>query len=75
MTPIVIHNLPLPTEQALHRQARRHNRTVEQEVRQILADALPRARPPLVDLVATRDGANVTFDPDRLRLTVRMPQP
>ncbi len=70
---IVIRRLPEGTKAALKARADMHQRSVEAEVREILAAALQRERLTLVDLLAHDDGADIDFDPPRLGLAGRTP--
>ena len=73
MERILIRNLPAGPKLELKRRAARHHRSVEAEVREILADALAQEPPTLVDLLGTDEGADIEFEPERLGLTARMP--
>lgn len=68
---ILIRNLPAGTKAALKARAEQHRRSVEAEARQILADALEREPVTLVDLLASDEGADIDFEPERLGLTAR----
>jgi antitoxin FitA len=50
-------------------------RSVEAEAREILADALEREPITLVDLLATDEGADIEFEPERLGMSARTPEP
>ena len=71
---ILIRNLPAGTKAALKMRAEQHRRSVEAEAREILADALERDPVTLVDLLATDEGADIEFEPERLGLTARTPE-
>ncbi|WP_370615156.1 FitA-like ribbon-helix-helix domain-containing protein [Mumia qirimensis] len=71
MEQILIRNLPPGTKAALKARAKSHHRSVEAEAREILADALEREPATLVDLLSTDEGADIDFEPERLRLTAR----
>lgn len=73
MEQILIRNLPAGTKAALKARAEQHRRSVEAEVREILADALEREPVTLVDLLGTDEGADIEFEPERLGLTARTP--
>lgn len=70
---ILIRNLPAGTKAALRARATQHQRSVEAEARDILADALDRVPITLVDLLGTDEGADIEFEPERLGLTARTP--
>ena len=74
MEQILIRNLPAGTKAALKMRALQHRRSVEAEAREILADALERDPATLVDLLATDEGADIEFEPERLGLTARTPE-
>lgn len=71
MEQILIRNLPPGTKAALKARAKQHHRSVEAEAREMLADALEREPATLVDLLSTDEGADIEFEPERLRLTAR----
>ncbi|MEJ7635591.1 Arc family DNA-binding protein [Aeromicrobium sp.] len=73
MEQILIRNLPAGTKAALKARAEQHRRSVEAEAREILADALEREPLTLVDLLASDEGADIDFEPERLGMTVRTP--
>lgn len=75
MEQILIRNLPPGTKAKLKARAAQHHRNTEAEVRAILADALAREPVTLVDLLGTDEGADIEFEPDRLGLTARVPEP
>ena len=54
--------------------AESHRRSVEAEVRKILADALKQEPVTIVDLLGMEDGADIEFEPQRLGLTARDPE-
>jgi plasmid stability protein len=70
---ILIRNLPAGTKAALKARAEQHRRSVEAEVREILSGALEREPLTLVDLLASDEGAEIDFEPERLGLTARTP--
>ena len=74
MEQILIRNLPDGTKAALKMRAEHHRRSVEAEVREILASALDREPLTLVDLLSTDEGAQIDFEPERLGLTARTPE-
>ncbi|TRY17906.1 Arc family DNA-binding protein [Tessaracoccus rhinocerotis] len=71
MEQILIRNLPPGTKAALRRHAEQHHRSMEAEVRRILADALQHQPESLVDLLASDEGADIEFTPQRLGLGTR----
>lgn len=73
MERILIRNLPLGTKAALRARAAQHRRSVEAEVRTILADALERESVTLADLLGADDGADVAFAPEPLGLRAHTP--
>lgn len=73
MEKILIRNLPPGTKAALRARAEHHHRSVEAEVRDILSEALEREPATLVDLLATDEGADIEFEPERLGLSMRTP--
>lgn len=73
MEQILIRNLPAGTKAALRARAKHRRRSVEAEVRDILAEALEREPVTLIDLLSTEEGADVEFEPERLGLTARIP--
>jgi plasmid stability protein len=70
---ILIRNLPAGTKAALKARAVQHRRSVEAEVREILAGALEAEPLTLVDLLASDEGVEIEFEPERLGLTARTP--
>ncbi|MEZ0166731.1 Arc family DNA-binding protein [Kineococcus sp. LSe6-4] len=74
MEQIVVRNLPTGTKGALKAQAQRHGRSLEAEVREILANSIAREPATLVDLLGVDEGADVEFEPERLRLLPRTPE-
>lgn len=68
---ILIRNLPAGTKAALRARADQHGRSVEAEARAILAGALEHEPLTLVDLLASEEGADIDFEPERLGLTAR----
>lgn len=73
MEQILIRNLPAGTKAALKARAKQHRRSTEAEAREILAESLGRNPLTLVDLLASDDGADIEFEPDRLGLSARQP--
>lgn len=71
---ILIRNLPEGTKAVLRNRAESHRRSVEAEVREILAEALKREPATIVDLLSTDEGADVELEPQRLGLTGRPPE-
>ena len=74
MEQILIRNLPVGTKAALRARAEQHQRSVEAEAREILADALAREPVSIIDVLSMDAGADIEFEPDRLRLVARDPQ-
>lgn len=74
MERILIRNLPAGTKAALRARAERHHRSLEAEVRDILASTVEREPLTLVDLLSVDEGADVEFEPARLGLTARTPE-
>lgn len=74
MEQILIRNLPTGTKAALKARAEQHRRSVEAEVREVLAEALGREPVTLVDLLGTEEGADIEFEPGRLGLSARVPE-
>jgi plasmid stability protein len=70
---ILISDLPEGTKAALQVRAEQHHRSIEAEAREILAVALAREPVTIVDLLASSEGADVDFDPERLGLTAGTP--
>jgi len=70
---ILIRNLPPGTKAALRARADQHRRSVEAEAREIVAEALQREPPTMVDLLSTDQGADIEFEADRLGLSARTP--
>jgi antitoxin FitA len=73
MEQILIRNLPAGTKAALKARAELHRRSVEAEAREIFAEVLGREPVTIVDLLATDDGQDIEFEPERLGLTARTP--
>ena len=71
---ILIRNLPAGTKAALRARADYFHRSMEAEVRLILADALEREPTTMADLLAADDGDDIDFDPGRIGITLREPQ-
>lgn len=74
MEQILIRSLPTGTKAKLRARAAQHRRSVEAEVRQILADTLDREPATIVDLLSMDEGADIQFGPQRLGLTARTPE-
>lgn len=74
MEQILIRNLPTGTKAALRSRAQRAHRSVEAEVREILARALERESVSLVDLISTDGGIEIEYEPHHLGLTARTPE-
>ncbi|WP_432543589.1 FitA-like ribbon-helix-helix domain-containing protein [Kineococcus sp. SYSU DK002] len=74
MEQIVVRNLPAGTKGALKARAQRHGRSLEAEVREILARSISREPATLVDLLTVDEGADVEFEPERLGLRPRTPE-
>ena len=72
MEQIVVRNLPAGTKAALRARAEQHHRSVEAEVRALLAEALRREPSSIVDLVSTDVGVEIDFEPERLSLEARV---
>lgn len=73
MEQLLIRNLPVGTKAALRARAERNHRSVEAEARSIFEEALERRLVTMVDLLGTDEGADIDFVPERLGLTVRIP--
>ncbi|MBO0842687.1 MAG: Arc family DNA-binding protein [Nocardioides sp.] len=71
---ILIRNLPAGTKAALRARAEHHRRSVEAEVRGILAEALEREPATLADLLAMDEGTDIDFEPERLGLHAGVPE-
>lgn len=71
MEQLLIRNLPAGTKAALRARAQQHHRSVEAEVRALLADSLEREPVTIIDLLSTDEGADIEFEPERLGLTAR----
>lgn len=74
MEQILIRNLPPGTKAALRARAQTRHRSVEAEAREVLTAALAGEPATLVDLLATDEGADIDFEPERLGLTARSPE-
>lgn len=68
---ILIRNLPAGTKAALRARAQRRHRSVEAEARDVLTRALQGEPITIVDLLATDEGTDIDFEPERLGLTAR----
>lgn len=73
MEQILIRGLPAGTKAALKTRAEQHHRSVEAEARAIIRSALQGEPLTLVDLLATDEGADIDYEPERLGLSVRTP--
>jgi len=71
---IVVRNLPEGTKAALRARAESHHRSVEAEVREVIARSLEAEPVSLVDLLGVDEGAEIEFEPERLGLTARSAQ-
>lgn len=74
MEQILIRKLPAGTKAALKSRAEQHHRSTEAEARAILSDALGGVRLTLAELLASDEGADIEFEPERLGLTARAPE-
>ncbi|PRY58048.1 plasmid stability protein [Knoellia remsis] len=74
MEQILIRNLPSGTKAALKARAEQQHSSVEAEARRILAAALDEEPATLVDLLASDEGAEIEFEPERLGLSARTPE-
>lgn len=74
MEQILIRNLPPGTKAALRVRAERHRRSVEAEAREILTEGIERDPVTVVDMLSTDEGADIDFEPERLRITARTPE-
>lgn len=75
MEQILIRNLPAGTKAALRARAHHHHRSMEAEVRDLLARALADEPVTIVDIIGSDEGADITFEPERLGLTARSAEP
>ncbi|MDO5626930.1 MAG: Arc family DNA-binding protein [Mobilicoccus sp.] len=71
---MLIRNLPVGTKAALKTRAEQHRRSMEAEVREILAEAIRRESVTIVDLIAVDEGDDIDFAPERLGVSARTPQ-
>lgn len=71
MEQIVVRNLPPGTKAAIRARADNHHRSMEAEVRAILAAALERGPATMVELLSSDEGAEIEFEPGRIGLTAR----
>ena len=71
MEQILIRNLPAGTKAALRARAAKRHRSVEAEARDIVTTALEDEPVTILDLLSTDEGADIDFEPERLRLTAR----
>ncbi len=74
MEQILIRSLPAGTKATLRARAMSHRRSVEAEVREILANAISQEPVTIVDLLGMDEGADIEFEPPRLGLSVRTPE-
>lgn len=74
MEQILVRNLPPGTKAALRARAQKHHRSVEAEVRDLLARALDEEPATIVDLLRMDEGTEIEFNPDRLGLQARTPE-
>lgn len=74
MEQILIRNLPTGTKAALRLRAEQHHRSLEAEVREILASAARSEAVTLIDLLSVDEGADIGFEPQRLGLTAKTPE-
>lgn len=70
---LVIRNLPEGIKAALRARAARHRRSVEAEVRAILADALSGEDVPMSVRLGADSGHDIEFEPERLGLVPTTP--
>lgn len=70
----MIRSLPAGTKAKLRSCAEQHRRSVEAEVREILADTLSRDPATIVDTLSMDEGADIAFEPQQLGLTVPTPE-
>lgn len=73
--PLVIRDLPEGTMAALRARAARHRRSIEAEVRAILADGLSGEDAPMSVLLGADSGHNLEFEPERLGFEPTTPAP
>lgn len=71
MEQILIRSLPPGTKAALRARAERRHRSVEAEVREILAVAIQREPVTIVDLLSVEGDADIEFEPERLGVSAR----
>ncbi len=71
MEQVLVRNLPTGTKAALRARAKAHHRSVEAEMRAILAAALEQDDVTIVDLLSTDEGVDIEFEPERLGLAAR----
>lgn len=74
MEQILIRSLPAGTKAALRVLAEQHDRSVEAEVRDILARAVGRGHVTMVDLLSTTPDLEIEFEPERLGVASRTPE-
>lgn len=71
MEQILVRNLPAGTKAALRARADRRGHSVEAEMRELIRDALRRGPGSIVDQLSMDEGAEIEFEPQRLRLRGR----
>lgn len=71
MEQILIRNLPAGTKAALRVRAKKRDRSVEAEARDMLTRALQREPVTILDLLGTDEGSDIEFEPGRLGTTAR----
>lgn len=74
MEQILIRGLPAGTKAALRALAERHGRSVEAQVRAIIAAALEREPISLNDLLSMDEGAEIEFELQTIHLKAREPE-
>jgi len=74
MEQILIRNLPAGTKAALRALANNHHRSLEAEVREIIADAVKHHPTSINDLLSMGEGADINFEPKRVGLSARTPE-
>ena len=73
MEQILIRSLPTGTKAALRARALRNGRSMDAEARILITGTLESEPLTLVDLLAADESVDIEFDPERLRLTARVP--
>lgn len=71
MEQILIRSLPDGTKAALRVLALRHNRSLEAQARAIITEAVASEPVNLIDLLSMDEGADISFEPERLGLSAR----